>query len=32
LCWVFFQNRVSQTTCLGLALNHDPPDLCFLSS
>jgi hypothetical protein len=23
---------VSQTICLGLALNCDPPDLCLLSS
>jgi hypothetical protein len=29
---VFFLDRVSQPICLGLALNHDPPDLCLLSS
>jgi hypothetical protein len=23
---------VSWTICPGLALNHDPPDICFLSS
>jgi hypothetical protein len=28
--WWIFWDRVSQT--LGLALNHDPPDLCLLSS
>jgi hypothetical protein len=28
----FFQDRVSQTICLGLALNHNPPELCLLSS
>jgi hypothetical protein len=25
-------DRVSQTICPGLASNHNPPDLCFLSS
>jgi hypothetical protein len=25
LLWIF-----SQTICLGLTLNHDPPDLCLL--
>jgi hypothetical protein len=31
--WVlFFRNRVSQTICLVLALNCDPPDLCLLGS
>jgi hypothetical protein len=28
----FVQDRVSQSICLGLALNHHPPDLCLLSS
>jgi hypothetical protein len=28
----FFGDRVSQSICLGLALNGDPPDLCLLSS
>jgi hypothetical protein len=32
ICIGYFQNRVSQTICRGLALNHDPPDLCLLSS
>jgi hypothetical protein len=32
LCDGYFQDRVSQTICPRLALNHDPPDLCFLSS
>jgi hypothetical protein len=27
-----FQDRVSQTICLGLASNCNPPDLCLLSS
>jgi hypothetical protein len=27
----FSQDRVSQTVCLGLALNCDPSDLCLLS-
>jgi hypothetical protein len=31
LVW-FFQDRVSQTICQGLASNCDPPDLCLLSS
>jgi hypothetical protein len=31
-CDEFFRDRVSQTMCLGLALNCDPPVLCFLSS
>jgi hypothetical protein len=32
LWWDCFQDRVSQTICLGLALNHDPPNLYLLSS
>jgi hypothetical protein len=28
----YFQNRVSQTICLGLDSNSTPPDLCLLSS
>jgi hypothetical protein len=28
----FFRDRVSRTILPGLALNHDPPDLCLLSS
>jgi hypothetical protein len=31
LWWVFW-DRVSWTICLGLAWNHDPSDLCLLSS
>jgi hypothetical protein len=31
-CNFFFQDRVSRTIYQGLALNHDPPDLCLLSS
>jgi hypothetical protein len=31
-CDGFFRNRVSETICPGLALNHDRPDLCLLSS
>jgi hypothetical protein len=31
LYWVF-QDRVSRTICLWLASNHNPPDLCLLSS
>jgi hypothetical protein len=27
----YFSRLVSQTICPGLALNHDPPDLCLLS-
>jgi hypothetical protein len=27
-----FQGRILQTICLELAWNHDPPDLCLLSS
>jgi hypothetical protein len=27
-----FLRWVSRTICLGLPLNHDPPDLCLLSS
>jgi hypothetical protein len=30
--WGVFQDRVLWTICLGLASNHDPPDLCLLSS
>jgi hypothetical protein len=28
----FFRDRVSRTIYWGLTSNHDPPDLCFLSS
>jgi hypothetical protein len=28
----FFWDRVSQTICLGLASNRNPPDPCLLSS
>jgi hypothetical protein len=28
----FFQDRVSQTICLGLASNSNPSDFCLLSS
>jgi hypothetical protein len=28
----FFWARVSCTICLGLILNHDPPDPCLLCS
>jgi hypothetical protein len=31
-CEGFYSDRVSRIICLGLALNHDSPDLCFLSS
>jgi hypothetical protein len=31
-CVEYFQDSVSRTICLGLALNHDPPDLYLLSS
>jgi hypothetical protein len=31
-CDGFFEDRFSWTIYLWLALNHDPPDLCFLSS
>jgi hypothetical protein len=27
---IFFQDRVLRTVCVGLALNHKPPDLCLL--
>jgi hypothetical protein len=27
-----FQDSFSITICLGLASNHDPPDLCILNS
>jgi hypothetical protein len=30
--WRVFRERVSQTSGLGLALNHDPPELCLLCS
>jgi hypothetical protein len=30
--WRVFQDRVSQTICPALTLNHDPPDLCLLSN
>jgi hypothetical protein len=29
---VFFWDRVLWSVCLGLASNHNPPDLCLLSS
>jgi hypothetical protein len=29
---IFFLDRVSWIICLGLALNHDPPNFYFLSS
>jgi hypothetical protein len=28
----YFRDRVSPSICPGLASNHDPPDLCLLSS
>jgi hypothetical protein len=28
----YFRDRVSWTICPGLAPDHNPPDLCFLSS
>jgi hypothetical protein len=31
-CDGFFWDRVSKIICSGLALNHNPPDLCLLSS
>jgi hypothetical protein len=31
-CDGFCGDRVSWTICQGLALNHDPPDLCLLNS
>jgi hypothetical protein len=31
-CDEFFQDKVLQTILPGLASNHDPPDLCLLSS
>jgi hypothetical protein len=30
--WRVFQDRVLRNCFPGLALNHNPPDLCFLSS
>jgi hypothetical protein len=32
LCFRYFWDRVSRNYLLGLTLNHDPPDLCLLSS
>jgi hypothetical protein len=31
-CDCFSRDRASRTISLGLALNHDPPDLCLLCS
>jgi hypothetical protein len=31
-CVGYFRDRVSRTICLGFTSNHDPPDLCLLSS
>jgi hypothetical protein len=31
LCWVFYREEL-ENYLPGVALNHDPPDLCFLSS
>jgi hypothetical protein len=31
-CVGYFPDKVLWTICLGLALKHDPPDLCLLSS